>query len=91
MESGSLSGAEFKTLFVRRLNECSENFNSIKKDTETIKKNHSEMKDTLTERNDLQKINSRVDETKDQIRDLEYKEAKSIQSEQQKEEKIQKN
>ena len=45
---------------------------------ETIKKNQSEMKDTVIERkNNLQKINSTVDEAKTQVSNLEYKEAKS--------------
>ena len=44
---------------------------------ETIEKNQSEMKDTLTEmKNNLQGINSRVDDAKNQINDLEHKEAK---------------
>ena len=47
----------------------------------TIKKNQSEMNDTLTEmKKNLQRINSRVDEAKNQISDLEYKEAKNNQS-----------
>ena len=49
------------------------------------------MKDTLTEmKNNLQGLNSKVDEDKNQISDLEYKEAKNTQSEQQKEKSIQK-
>ena len=49
---------------------------------ETIKKNQSEMKDTLNEmKNNLQGINSRVDEAKNQINDLEHKEEKNIESE----------
>ena len=48
------------------------------------------MKDTLTEiKNNLQGNNSRVDESKNQINDLEYKETKNNQSEQE-EERIQK-
>ena len=40
------------------------------------------MKDTLIEiKNQLQEINSRVDEAKNQISDLEHKEAKNNQSE----------
>ena len=41
--------------------------------------------------NNLHGINSRVDEAKTKISDLEYKEAKSTQLEEQKEERIQKN
>ena len=58
---------------------------------ETIKKNQSEMKDTLTEmKNSLQVINSTVDEAENQITDLKYKEAKNTQSGQQKEKEFKK-
>ena len=58
---------------------------------ETIKNNQSEMKDILTEiKNNLQGINSTVDEVENQISDLEYMEAKNNQSEQRKEKRIQK-
>ena len=47
------------------------------------------MKYTPTEmKNTLQGINSTVDETQNKIRDLEYKEAKNTQSEQQEEKRI---
>ena len=50
------------------------------------------MKDTLIEiKNDLQENNSRMDEAKNQINDLEHQEAKNNQSEQQKEKRSQKN
>ena len=43
------------------------------------------MKDTLTEiKNNVQGINSRVDEAENQISDLEYKEVKNTQSGQKK-------
>ena len=49
------------------------------------------MKDTLIEiKNNLQGINSRVDEAKNQINDLEYKKEKNNHSEQQ-QKRIQKN
>ena len=52
----------------------------------------SEMKDTLIKiKDNLQGINSKVDEAKNQISDLEHKEAKNNQSEQQEEKRIQKN
>ena len=55
-------------------------------DLSSIKKIQSEMKDTLTEiKNNLQGNNSRVDEAKNQINDLEHKEVKNNQSEQQEE------
>ena len=46
-------------------------------DLSSIKKIQSEMKDTLIEiKNNLQGNNSRVDEAKNQINDLEHKEEK---------------
>ena len=55
----------------------------------TIKKNQSEMKDTLTEmKNNSQVINSRVDEAKNQNSNLECKEAKNTQSEQKEKKRI---
>ena len=68
MEISNLSDAEFKTLAIRMLKELSGGL-SIKR------KIHSEMKDTLIEiKNNLQGINSKVDEAKNQINDLEHKE-----------------
>ena len=73
----NLSDAEFKTLVIRLLKELNEDLNSIKM-------TQSEMKDSLTEiKNNLQGNNSRVDEAENQINDLEHKEAKNNQSEQQ--------
>ena len=47
------------------------------------------MKDTLSEmKNNLQENSSRVDEAESQIGNLEYKEEKNIQSEQQEEKRI---
>ena len=48
------------------------------------------MKGILMEMNNVQRINSRLDEAKNQISDLEHKEAKNNQSEQQEEKRIQK-
>ena len=67
----NLSNAEFKTLVIRMLRELSEDLNSIKQI-------QSEMKGTLIKiNNNLQGNNSRVDEAKNQISDLEHKEAKN--------------
>ena len=69
METSNVLDAEFKTLVIKMLNELREDLNNIKK-------NQSEMKDTLTElKNNLQGINSRVDKVKNQISDLDHKEA----------------
>ena len=63
-------------MVIRMLKEFSENFSGIKKDMETIRK--EPVKDTLTEiTNNLQGISGRGDEAKNQISDLEYKEAKN--------------
>ena len=85
MEISNLSDAEFKTLVIRMLKGLSE-------DLSRIKRNQSETKDTLIEiKNNLQGNNSRVDEDKNQINDLEHQEAKNNQSEQQEEKRVQKN
>ena len=48
------------------------------------------MRDTLIEiKNNLQRNNSRVDEAKNQINDLEHNKGKNNQSEQQEEQRIQ--
>ena len=79
IEISNVSDVEFKTLVIRMLKELSEDLNSIKKF-------QSEMKDTLVEmKNNLQGNNSRMDEAENQINDLEHKEAKNNQSEQQEE------
>ena len=82
MEISYLTDAEFETLVIRMLRELGEDLNSIKKI-------QSEMKDILIEvKNNLQRNNSRVDEAENQINDLEHKEAKNNQLEQQEEKRI---
>ena len=67
MEISNLSDAEFKTLVIRMLQKLSEDLSSIKK-------THSETKNTLIEiKNNLQGNNSRVDEVKNHMNDLEHK------------------
>ena len=67
MEISHLSDVEFKTPVIRMLKEVSEDLSSIKKI-------QSEMKDTLTEtKNNLQGNNSRVDEAKNQINNLDIR------------------
>ena len=71
MEISNLSQVEFKTLVIRMLKKLSEDLSSIKK-------TQLEKKGTLTEiKNNLQGNNSRMDEAKNQINDLEHKEAKT--------------
>ena len=51
----------------------------ISEDLNSMKKIQSEMKDTLIKiKNNLHRNNSTVEEVKNQINDLEYKEEKSI-------------
>ena len=77
MEISNLSAAALKTLVIRMLKELSEDLNDIKKI-------QSEKKNTLTEIKDsVQGNNGRVDEAKKQINDLEHKEGKNNQEEQQ--------
>ena len=74
------SDAEFKILVIRMLKELSEDLNSIKNI-------HSKMKDALIEiKNNLQGNNSTVEETKNQINDMEHKGVKNNQSEQEEKE-----
>ena len=71
MEISNLSDAEFKTLVVKMVKELSEDLSSLKK-------TQSETEDTQTEIQDnLQGNKSRVDEAENQINDLEHKEQKT--------------
>ena len=81
MEITNLSDAEFKTLVIRMLKELTEYGKNIRE----------EMKVTVSEiKKNLQGTNSWEDEAQNQINDLEQKEGKSIQSEQQEEKRIKK-
>ena len=85
MNISNLSDVEFKILVIRMLKELTGYFNSIKK-------TQAEMKITLSEiKKNLQGTNDGVDEAENQVNDLEHKEEKNIQSEQQEEKRIQKN
>ena len=78
MGMSNLSKAEFQTLVIRMLKELSEDLGSIKKI-------QSETRDTLIEiKNNLQGNNSKMNKAKNQMNDLEHKEAKNNQSEQEK-------
>ena len=71
MEISTLSDAEFKTLVIRMLK-------GTEWGPQQHKKIQSEMKDILIEiKNNLQEKNSRVDEAKNHINDLEHEEAKN--------------
>ena len=61
----------------------------LSEDLNSIKRIQWETKGTLIEiKNNLQGNNSRVDEAENEINDLEHKEAKNNQSEQQEEKRI---
>ena len=71
MEASNLPDAEFKILVIRMLKELSKDLNSIKKI-------QSGTKITLIEiKNNLQENNRVVDGAKNQINDLEHREAKT--------------
>ena len=85
MGISTLSDAEFKTLVIRMLKE-------LREDLSNVKKIQSERKDTQIEiKNNLKGNNSRVDEAKNQINDLEHKEAKMTNKNNKKKKRIQKN
>ena len=69
-EMSNLSDAEFKTLVIRMLKELNEDLSSIKK-------TQSETNTLIEIKNNLQGNNSRMNEAKNQINDLEHKEAKT--------------
>ena len=76
-EISNLSDAEFKTLVIKMVKELSE-------DLSIIKKIQPETKDSLIEiKNNLQGNNNRLDEAKNQINNLEHKEAKNNHKEHQ--------
>ena len=81
MEASKLPGTEFEAMAIRMFKELGENFNSIKKDIKTRKKDKSELTNM---KNNLQRFNSRADKAENQISYLEHKEAANTQSEQQK-------
>ena len=83
MEISNLWDTDFKTLIIRILKELSEDLNSTNKIQWKTKVTLIEIK------NKLQGNNSGVDEAENQINDLEHKEAKNNQSEQQEENRIQ--
>ena len=72
MKISDLSDAEFKTLVIRMHKELIGYFNRIKK-------TRAEMKIALSEiKKSWQGNNGRVDEAKNQINDLEHKDAKTM-------------
>ena len=105
-EANQLSDVEFKELFIRKLNELTENYQKLqgkyneltanyinmKKEIETINKGQEEMKNRISElKNTVEGIKSRLDEAEDKISELEDKVEKNTQNEQDKEKRLRKN
>ena len=84
-ETANLSDTEFKTLVIKMLQEITWYFNSIKKTQAAMKVALCEIK------KNLQGSNSDRKETGTQINDLEQKEDRNFQPEQNEETRIQKN
>ena len=80
MEMSNLSDAEFKTMVIRMLKEITRN----------CSKKDPGRNEGCSKWNKEKSTNSGGDEAEIQINDLEHKEEKSIQSEQQEEKRIQK-
>ena len=89
IEANKLPDTKFKPMVIRMFKELSKNFNSIQKGMENLKKNESDMKDTISEmKNTVEGINSKLDESENQIRDLEGKQQKAPNQNSKKEEEI---
>ena len=84
MEITNLSDTQFRTLVIKMLKELIEYNNNIKKTQKEMKVTLSEIKKTL------QGIISESDEARIQINDLEHKQEKNHQPEQQEEIRLQK-
>ncbi|KAK1334647.1 hypothetical protein QTO34_005655 [Cnephaeus nilssonii] len=98
MEENKQLDIEFKTTVVRffknfleKADKFNETFDDMSETLEDMKKDQLEIKHTLTEiKNIIQRPNSRLEECKNQVKDLEYKEAKDNPLEKQEEKRIQK-
>ena len=81
-QASNVSNIEFRVMIIRILN-C------VKKDTQTMKYGHLEMKNAVSQiNNTLEGINSRLHEAADQICGLEDKVRKNTQAEPQKEKRM---
>ncbi|KAK1332126.1 hypothetical protein QTO34_007812 [Cnephaeus nilssonii] len=90
MEENKRMDIEFKTTVIRFFKNFMEKADKFNETLEDMKKDQLEIKHTLTEiKNIIQRPNSRLEERKNQVKDLEYKEAKDT-PEKQKEKGIQK-
>ncbi|KAK1338709.1 hypothetical protein QTO34_019366 [Cnephaeus nilssonii] len=91
MEENKQLDIEFKTTVIRFFKNFLEKADKFNETLEDMKKDQLEIKHTLTEiKNIIQRPNSRLEERKNQAKDLEYKEAKDTPLEKQEEKRIQK-
>ena len=87
MEESKLLDIEFKNTVIRLLKNLLENANKFSETLKDMKKDQLEIKHTLTEiKNNIHRSN-RLEDRKNQVKDLKYKEAKNTQPEKQKESK----
>ena len=74
---GKLPEKEFRIMIVKMIknleNKMEKMQESINKDLEALKNKHTETKNTITEINTLEGINSRISEAEEQISELEDK------------------
>ncbi|KAK1346647.1 hypothetical protein QTO34_000507 [Cnephaeus nilssonii] len=91
MEENKRLDIEFKTTVIRFFKTFMEKADKFNETLEDMKKDQLEIKHTLTEiKNIIQRPNSRLEDRKNQLKDLEYKEAKDTPPEKQEEKRIQK-
>ncbi|KAK1339851.1 hypothetical protein QTO34_018409 [Cnephaeus nilssonii] len=91
MEKSKLLDIEFKTMVIRLLKNLLETSKKFSETLKDMKKDQLEIKHTLTEiRNNIQRSSSRLEDPKNQVKDVKYEEAKNTQLEKQKEKRIQK-
>ena len=82
---------EFKITVIRFFKNFLEKANKFNETLEDIKKDQLEIKHTLTEiKNIVQRPNSRLEECKKQVKELEYKEERDTPLQKQEEKRIQK-
>ncbi|KAK1338829.1 hypothetical protein QTO34_019488 [Cnephaeus nilssonii] len=91
MEENKRLDIEFKTTVIRFFKNFMEKADKFNETLEDMKKDQLEIKHTLTEvKNIIQRPNSRLEDRKHQLKDLEYKEAKDTPPEKHEEKRIQK-
>ncbi|KAK1340649.1 hypothetical protein QTO34_017039 [Cnephaeus nilssonii] len=91
MEENKRMDIEFKTTVIRFFKNFMEKADKFNETLEDMKKDQLEIKHTLTEiKNIIQRSNSRLEKRKNQVKDLEYKEAKDTAPEKQEEKRFQK-